>query len=184
VRVLIVRVGAMGDVVHALWAVAALRKARPDWEIDWVVDARWAPLLVDAEGLGPVVGRVFLAETRLWKRGPMSAATVRSVMELRRELRGRRYDLVVDMQGTLRSAVIGWMAGGKALVGFEDPREAMAGLLYSRRVVRRGVHVVEQGVALLGEAVGLGLEAGGVALPRIGWAEEWAEREAVVARPM
>jgi heptosyltransferase-1 len=69
-------------------------------------------------------------------------------------------------------------------VGFEDPREAMAGRLYSRRVVRRGVHVVEQGEALLGEAVGLGLEAGGVALPRIGWAEEWAEREAVVARPM
>jgi heptosyltransferase-1 len=189
VRVLIVRVGAMGDVLHSLPAVAALRRARPDWEIDWVVDPRWANLLVDgeeggAERVGPVVGRVFLAETRTWKRGPMSSATVRSVMGLRRDLRAGRYDVVVDMQGTLRSAVIGWMAGGKALVGFDDPREAMAGRFYSRRVPRRGAHVVEQGAGLLGEAVGVELVARVFDLPRIGWAEEWAEREAVVARPL
>ena len=174
----------MGDVVHALWAVAALRKARPEWEIDWVVDARWAPLLVDAEGVGAVVGRVFVAETRVWKRGPVSAATVRSVMGLRRELRAARYDVVVDMQGTLRSAVIGWMAGGKVLAGFADPREGMAARLYSRRVARRGVHVVEQGAALLGGACGVTVEAGVFALPRVELAERWAEQEAVLARPL
>ena len=45
-KLLIVRVGAMGDVLHALPAVAALRAARPEWTVDWVVDPRWSPLLV------------------------------------------------------------------------------------------------------------------------------------------
>jgi len=69
-KILIVRVGAMGDVLHALPAVAALRAARPDWAIDWVVDPRWAPLLVNAEGRGPVVGGVHLAETKKWSKAP------------------------------------------------------------------------------------------------------------------
>ena len=129
-KVLIVRVGAMGDVLHALPAVAALRRARPDWMIDWVVDPRWAPLLVDGEGKGPVVDRVHLAETKLWSKAPLSPATLRSVLRLRGELRKERYDLAVDMQGTLRSAVIGRMAGAKQFVGYGDPREALAARLY------------------------------------------------------
>ena len=54
-KVLIVRVGAMGDVLHALPAVATLRAAHPDWQLDWVVDPRWRPLLVTDAGTGPVV---------------------------------------------------------------------------------------------------------------------------------
>jgi len=135
-KILIVRVGAMGDVLHALPAVAALRQARPDWTIDWVVDPRWSPLLVDGEGRGPVVSRVHLADTRLWSRAPLSWATMRSVTSLRRALRAEKYDAVVDMQGTLRSAVIGRMAGARDLVGYGDPRERMARHLYSARVQR------------------------------------------------
>ena len=174
-KVLIVRVGAMGDVIHALPAVAALRVARPEWGIDWVVDSRWAALLVDGEGRGPVVSRVHLAETKLWTGSPLSPATLRSVLALRRALRAERYDLAVDMQGTLRSAVIGRMSGAKELVGYGDPREAMAARLYGRKIVRRGAHVVEQGAALLGEAAGVELAPAAVELPHEAWAEEWAE---------
>jgi heptosyltransferase I len=173
-RVLIVRVGAMGDVLHALPAVAALRQARPEWRIDWVVDARWRPLLVDGEGRGPVVDGVRVAETKLWTRSPGSLATLRSVLALRRELRGERYDLAVDMQGTLRSAVIGWMAGAKSVVGHSDPRESMAARFYKAKIARLGVHVVEQGAALLGAAAGVALAPAGVALPHEAWADEWA----------
>jgi len=59
-KILIVRVGAMGDVLHALPAVSALRRVRQDWEIDWVVTPHWSPLLVDGVGKGPVVRRVHL----------------------------------------------------------------------------------------------------------------------------
>jgi heptosyltransferase-1 len=173
-KVLIVRVGAMGDVLHALPAVAALRVARPEWEIDWVVDSRWAPLLADGDGRGPVVSRVHLAATKLWTGSPLSPVTLRSVLALRRALRAERYDLAVDMQGTLRSAVIGRMAGAKELVGYGDPRERPAASLYGRRIVRRGAHVVEQGAALLSEASGVELVAGEVQLPREAEAESWA----------
>lgn len=183
-KVLIVRVGAMGDVLHALPAVAALRRARPEWTIDWVVDPRWAALLVNDEGQGTAVGRVHLAETRLWSQGPLSMATLRSVAGLRRALRREQYDLVVDMQGTMRSAVIGRMAGATAFAGYRDPRERFAVRFYTKRLTRLGVHVVDQGAALLGEACGVELEPAAVMLPRTAWAEEWAEREAVLSRPL
>ena len=175
-RVLVVRVGAMGDVLHALPAVAALRKERSDWVLHWVVDPRWAPLLVNARGEAPVVDGVCLAETKLWSSRPASLATVRSILSLRRELRQARYDLVVDMQGTLRSAVIGWMAGARESVGYQDPRESLAAGFYQRRVQRCGRHVIEQGAALLSEACGVALELAPVpaTLPHEAWADDWA----------
>jgi len=183
-RVLIVRVGAMGDVLHALPAVAALRAERPDWVIDWTIDTRWAALLADGKKQGPIVNAVHLAPTKEWSRKPLSWTTLKSVLGLRRALRRAKYDLVVDMQGTLRSAVIGRMAGAKRFAGYADPREAVAAKFYKTKLRRQGVHVVEQGAALLGEACGLALKASVVALPRIEWAENWAEREAVLARPL
>ncbi len=174
-RVLVVRTGAMGDVLHALPAMAALRRSAPETAIDWAVDPRWAPLLVNEAGTGPVVSRVHLAETKLWSRTPCSRKTMRSVLGLRKALRAGRYESVVDVQGTLRSAVIGWMAEGEELVGFRDPREAGARLLYGRQLDRRGVHVVEQNAALLGGALGMAITPIGVALPVWRKAEEWAE---------
>jgi heptosyltransferase I len=176
-KILVVRVGAMGDVLHALPAVAALRRARPDWGIDWVVDPRWAPLLVDGEGKGPIVGRVHLAETKKWSKAPASPATLRSVFELRRALRNERYDLAVDMQGTLRSAVIGRMSGSPKFAGYSDPREAVAAKFYRTPIERKGRHVIEQGAALLGEACGVTLEPVDVELPHEQWADHWAEEE-------
>jgi len=173
-KILIVRVGAMGDVLHALHAVAALRIARPEWQIDWVVTPHWSPLLVNGEGKGPIVSRVHLAETRLWSKAPASPATLRSILNLRRALRRERYDLVVDMQGTLRSAVIGWMAAAPQFVGYSDPRESLAARFYKTRLRRRGRHVIEQGAALVGEACGIALESAAVDLPHEEWSDNWA----------
>jgi len=197
-RVLIVRVGAMGDVLHALPAVAALRRARPDWVIDWVVDPRWAPLLVDGDGRGPVVRRVHLAETKLWSSAPLSVPTLRSIGRLRRELREPRYDFVVDMQGTLRSAVLGSFAKAERFAGYADPREPLAAKLYRTKLVRRGAHVVAQSAALLGEACGVELTPAAIELPREvsrplcvlgpggGWgAKQWpAEKFGALAREL
>jgi len=109
---------------------------------------------------------------------------MRSVVTLRKRLREEHYDLVVDMQGTLRSAVIGRMAAPLDFVGYADPRERLAAMLYKRKIVRRGAHVVEQGAALLGEACGIKLQPGAVEIPRAEWGEHWAETEAVLSRPM
>jgi len=183
-NILIVRVGAMGDVLHALPAVAALKRARPQWRVDWAVDPCWAPLLMGDDERGPAVDMVHLAPAKEWSKAPLSSVTMRSVLTLRKRLREEHYELVVDMQGTLRSAVIGRMAGGDVLAGYADPRESLAAMLYKRKITRRGTHVVEQGAALLGEACGVELTPGAVEIPRAQWAEEWAETEAVLSRPM
>jgi heptosyltransferase-1 len=182
-RILVVRVGAMGDVLHALPAVAALKRARPQWRVDWAVDPRWAPLLMGDDERGPAVDMVHLAPAQEWSNAPLSSATLLSVLTLRKRLREEHYDLAVDMQGTLRSAVIGKMAGANVLAGYSDPRESMAASFYRRKIARRGAHVVEQGAALLGEACGVELTPGAVEIPHALWAEEWAA-EAVVRRPM
>lgn len=183
-KVLVVRVGAMGDVLHALPAVAALKRAWPLCRLDWVVDPRWAPLLVGDDERGPAVDMVHLAPTKEWSKAPLSPATFRSVLTLRKRMREEHYDLVVDMQGTLRSAVIGRMAVPEDIAGYADPRESLAALLYKRKIVRRGMHVIDQGAALLGEACGVSLQPGAVEIPRAQWAENWAEQEAVLSRPM
>ena len=173
---LILRVGAMGDVLHALPAVTALRRLKPHISLDWVVDPRWAPLLAEAGGGSPIVSRLHLADTRLWSRAPWSAATRRSVLHLRQNLRQAHYNSAVDMQGTLRSAVLGRLAAARNFAGYADPRERPARWLYSRPLPRTGRHVVEQGAALLGQALGLTLRpARHVDLPRIPAAERWAE---------
>jgi heptosyltransferase-1 len=182
-RVLICRVGAMGDVLHALPAVAALRRARPGWRIDWAVDPRWAPLLAafdhGEQGRAIAVDRVHLVETRLWSKAPLSMVTLRSIRRLRGDLRAENFDLAVDMQGTLRSAVIARISGAPARAGYSDPRESLAGAFYTQRLPRDGVHVVAQGAALLGQACGVALQPGAVhlaaELPHEAWADHWAE---------
>jgi heptosyltransferase-1 len=173
-KVLIVRVGALGDVLHALPAVAALRREHPDWQIDWVVAPRWAPLLTDSDGPGPIVHRVHLPELKQWKRSPLSLATLRSILALRRQLRAEHYDLAIDMQGTLRSAVIGRMSGAKRFAGYADPREPLAAHLYRSRIARRGTHVVDQGAALLSDATETSLAPIPAELPHKIWADAWA----------
>jgi heptosyltransferase-1 len=171
-RVLIVRTGAMGDVLHALPAVAALRGAQPDATIDWVIDQRWSALL-EAEAPNPIVDTVHPVDLKRWKQAPHSPATLRSLFAFR-HLRRLHYDHVLDMQGTLRSATIGRLAGSRALAGYADPREPLATTFYTRKLIRRGVHVVDQGAGLLSDVTGLTLSPAAVTLPHTAWADDWA----------
>ena len=174
----------MGDVIHALPAVAALRKACPKARIDWAIDPRWRPLLISDEERGPIVDMVHLVPTKQWSAAPFSPATLKSVFQLRQRIREEHYDLAVDMQGTLRASVIGRMAAAPRFAGYSDPRESAAAWLYSRRVEREGAHVVEQGAHLLSAASGEDLSPADVVLPREPWAETWAAHEAVLSRPL
>ena len=175
-KVLIVRIGAMGDVLHAMPAVAALRELHPEWEIGWAIEPGWSALLGK-----PLVNRVFLTATKQWGRNVFSGGTVAGVMGLRSELRQGQFDLCVDLQGSIKSAVIGRMAGAKQFVGMAGPRERQAAWLYGQRVRVTAAHVIEQGCELLGAAVGETLRPVGVAFPVDEAAERWCD--AVAAEP-
>ncbi len=184
-RVLIVRIGAMGDVLHAMPAVAALRERHPDWFIGWAIEPRWSDLLQitgDPEDLSQDVGptakgmvdRWYRVAAGEWKRKPLSSGTRSDILALRKVLRGDQFDVCVDMQGSVKSAVVGKMAGSTMFVGSAEPRERIARQIYGQRVEVTARHVVEQGCELLGAAVGEALRPARVTLPMDAEAEHWA----------
>lgn len=150
-RILIVRVGAMGDILHALPAVAALRAREPTAWVGWAIEPRWQALLTSPAGpaAGDLVDRLHPVPTRAWNRRPLSFATAAEILALRRALRAERYDVCVDLQGSIRSAVIGWLAGAPRFVGPAEPREGAATLLYGERVQTPARHVIDQACELL-----------------------------------
>ncbi len=185
-RVLIVRIGAMGDVLHAMPAVAALREVHPDWVIDWAIEPAWMELLraqseapssqhPGRDASQPLVDVPVPVRTREWKRQPLSLGTARDFAALRRRLREGRYDICVDMQGSIRSAIVGRMAEAGVFAGSAKPRETPAAMFYKQKIGLTTTHVFEQGCELLGAAVGETLRPAKVALPIDPAAERWCD---------
>lgn len=148
---LILRLGAMGDILHALPAVTALRAAHPDWFLGWAVEPQWRGLLAADNALArgpvmPVVDQLHIVAAKEWGRHPISAATIEDIRRVRQELRAARYDVCVDLQGALRSAVLGKWAHPHRLIGEEKPREWAARYLFDEPIPTKGVHVIEQAV--------------------------------------
>jgi len=145
-RVLIVRLGSMGDVLHALPAVATLHESFPDWEMDWLVERRWRPLLVG----NPCIARVVEADTASWRRNLLSLDAWNGFRKLVQELRDRSYDCAIDFQGLLKSAAACALSGARAVLGFDQPwlKEPAAAIFYTHRVAVAAVHVVDANLEL------------------------------------
>ncbi len=179
-----VRLGAMGDVLHALPAVTGLRQAHPSWVIDWVIEPAWCALLTancDAPnpGLGPaqpLVNRVHMASTKAWRQHPFSPATRQEIRVLRQALREGHYDAVLDFQGAVRSAAVARMTGCRRRIGESHPREWAARWGFTERVVTRGVHVIEQDVELAADVAGDALVPVQPRLPVDPEAETWCDQ--------
>jgi len=184
-RLLVVRLGAMGDILHALPAVTALRKAHPEWVIDWVVEPMWSALLTANPGAArdthsqhpkqPLVDGVYFAAARKWKRSVFARETRQEIGALRRGLKKERYDAVVDFQGAVRSALIGRMAKSRRYIGEESPREAAAKFLFTERILTHGMHVIEQDVEVATAVAGDELKPVPPMLPFDPDAEDWAK---------
>jgi heptosyltransferase I len=167
------RLGAMGDILHALPAVAALRQAHPKWYLGWAVEPRWLPLL-DNRGEMPLVDRIHLVNAKEWARSPLRGETLREIGILRDSLQAEHYDLCIDLQGAVRSAVAGRLAGAARMIGEDRPREWAARWLYGERVATRGVHMIEQAVEVCEAAAGESLSPMLPPLPVNRDAELWA----------
>jgi heptosyltransferase-1 len=135
-NILIVRLGAMGDILHALPAATALRRGFPAARLVWAVEAKWAPLL---EHNGVVDQIVLFHRDR--------PATWNAT---RRALRSFRFDLAVDFQGLIKSALVAHFARAERIVGYDAVivRERPASWFYSTCVRPKSLHVVDQALEL------------------------------------
>jgi lipopolysaccharide heptosyltransferase I len=162
-RILLVRLGALGDVVHAIPVAAALRRSFPESRIDWLVGARHGELL----DLVPSIDRRIVVRDRsVPGRGSSLAGVVR-------ELRSARYDVAFDLQGLVKSALLARSSGASRVVGFaaRHLREPLARFCYTETcdpggggLFDRGDtrHVVQINLCLLRA---LGVEAGAIEFP-------------------
>jgi heptosyltransferase-1 len=180
-RILIVRLSSMGDVIHTMPAVALLRQAFPEASIGWMIEERWAELLV-ATGTPrvgpcgppkPLVEAVHAVNMKAWRRAPFSEESWRQALWSRRELRRGRYELALDFQGAIRSAMMARWAGVPTTIGFDQPREHAAGVFYARTVEGHGVHVIEQSVSLVAAITGCPAIVPATEFPIDDKVEEW-----------
>jgi heptosyltransferase-1 len=163
-RLLVVRLSAMGDVIHTLPAVHALRETFPRAHIGWLIEERWVELLCAPgasrrgrrSSLRPLVDEIHTVNLKAWRKLLLSVSTLQRAATVWNDVRDAHYDAAVDLQGAMRSAVLARLSGARVVYGAAEPRESPASLWYTRKVVTRGRHVVEQNLSVAEALVGGG----------------------------
>ena len=150
-RVLIIKPSSLGDIIHALPVLAAIRQAHPQAHVAWLANTTFAPLL-DGH---PLLDEVIPFDRRHYGRMLRSPRALRDFIRFLWQLRNRRFDLVLDLQGLFRSGILTWATGAHVRLGFADAREG-AYAFYSQRIPgsRKDCHAVEMNL-LAAEALGL-----------------------------
>ncbi len=188
-RILIVRLSAMGDVIHTLPATQALRNAFPKTMIGWIIEERWAELLCAPRTplrgprsvQRPLVDWVHPVSLTGWRKSLFTIPTLQQIAKVWNDVRSAHYDVAVDLQGAIRSAVLARWSGARVVYGAAEPRESPASLWYTRRAIAHGAHVVEQNLSVA-EAVAqrkMTIRASNflaTSRPSGGWTRDWRRR--------
>ncbi len=145
-RLLLVKLSAMGDVIHTIPALKAVKRAVPQIEIDWVVSDSFEELVK----LSPHVGRVFAFHRKSWAKW-WRWTTIKEVWRFIKQIRAQKYGAVLDLQGLLRSGLVTFAARSKSKVGFEYAREG-APIFYNRKIGKKDgdIHAIDRYMHALG----------------------------------
>ncbi len=136
----------MGDVVHCLPVLTALRRHLPEARIGWVIEQAFAPLL---EG-HPDIDCLIPVRLRVWRRRPLSAVVRREVRAAIAELRGFRPDVALDLMGNHKGALLALASGARRRIGAtaDARREKSSAWWINRPVAVRGRHAVDRALSL------------------------------------
>jgi heptosyltransferase-1 len=157
-KILIVKPSSLGDVVHSLPLLSSIRSGFPKAEIHWVIAKGLEGLL---EG-HPMIDGLVIINKDMWKKISRTGETVREIRGLFRSLRGAGYDMVIDLQGLLRSGLITMSTGAHLRIGFAGAREGST-FFYNKKVsTGRDMHAVERYLKIAEE---LGCDGGRVLFP-------------------
>jgi len=171
----------MGDILHSMPAVTALRQAHPEWVMGWAIEPQWEGLFQAGSEAAPgsagmpLVDCLHRVPAKQWARAPLSVATLRDLRRARQELRAMHYDVAVDLQGAVRSAMVARWAQTGRVIGEAHPREWAARWLFDERVATLGVHVIEQSLEVVNAIADESLPMTMPLLPRDPCADAMAE---------
>ena len=173
-NILIVKMSSLGDIIHALPALSVLRKTFPRAKITWAVHPAFGGLLPGK----PWIDDIYYVDRKKIKNMPY-------LLQVRRELHARRFDLVIDLQMIAKSALIAALSGGKRRVGYWDAREGSFLVSHPIKGPHAHGHIIEQ---LLDVAAALGGDVSHFSFPFHDHGEETARvkqrlRAAGVAGP-
>lgn len=151
-RIALIKMSSMGDVIHALPIVTDILKACPGAQIDWIVEEPFA----DLARLHPAVAQVLPVSLRRWRKQWRSRESLTQLRQTRASFASRHYDLVLDLQGLLKSAwVASWVNGPRAGYHRSCARESLAALSYQQCYrVDLKVHAIEKMRSLAAQALG------------------------------
>lgn len=186
-RILIVRLSAMGDIIHAMPAIAGVRRQFPEARVDWAIEERWLPLLT-ARNAGeisrdaslspeqPLVDFIHPVHMRRWRQSPFSVTTQQEIRALRFRLREINYDHAIDLQGAIRSAILAKSSGAKVRAGALRPREFPARWWYNVRAHTPSLHVIGQAAEIVSAALGRHVVPEAPSFPQSRAAESWVDQ--------
>ncbi|MDP1652091.1 MAG: lipopolysaccharide heptosyltransferase I [Rhodocyclaceae bacterium] len=162
-RILLVKTSSLGDVIHNLPVASDIRRALPQAEIDWVVEESFAEI----PRLHPAVSRVIPVAMRRWRKSLLSPATWQEVGAYRRLASADFYDVVLDTQGLVKSALLAAQArGAKFGHAADSAREPLAARLYDRSFsIPKNLHAVERNRRLAAAALGYIIDDAGGTTP-------------------
>lgn len=156
-RALVIRTSALGDIVHSLPALRALRRHDPGARIGWVVEKGLAPLLIN----DPDIDQVIEVSTRQWRQITQSAATCRDIGRTIKELQDFGADVVLDLMGNHKAGLLAAISLTDHRIGLQrrDRREPSSAVWLSQTVPALGKHAVEMSLSVV---AGLGIDVEGV----------------------
>lgn len=180
-RILIVKLSAIGDIVHALPAVAAIRANLPEAEISWVVEQRSAEIVRGSSA----VDHLIEIDTRSMRGGKVIDEILLDMTRQAALVRQRKYDIAIDMQGLIKSAVIAKISGAKRRWGFSRAalREPAGRFLLTDTVkTPERCHVIRKNLHLAAGALGFGFDDTRLEFPIAVADEHRAEADAFLAQ--
>jgi lipopolysaccharide heptosyltransferase I len=139
-KILIVKPSSLGDIVHSLPFLNALSERFPKAEIHWVIAKGFEDLLTGH----PMVKKIWVINKDMWKKLSEIRRSFHEIRVLLRELRKERYDIVIDLQGLLRSGVITRATGSPVRIGFEEAREGSRFFYTSKIEGGKDIHAVDR----------------------------------------
>lgn len=181
VNILIVKLGSIGDIIHTLPAVAAIQAHLPDARISWVAEIRSAEILRG----NLLIDELIEVDTRALREGSVIDDILPSIRSQVIELRSKKFDVAVDFQGLLKSALIAKLSGARLRWGFsrKNLREP-AGRFFLTNVAKipQQMHVIEKNLILASTAFGLPVKPERLRFPIATGAEHTAEAEKIISR--